>query len=64
MLLALYTKQPWKTLYLTFQVLATVLVFLPILAVQYLFVRPNPTWSWGHAMRVALARRLNSVIIM
>ncbi|KAI5990150.1 Alpha/Beta hydrolase protein, partial [Pisolithus albus] len=64
MLLALYIKQPWKSFYLTFQILAIVLVFLPISAVRYLFVRPNPTWSWSHAMRVAFARRLNSVIIV
>ncbi|KAI6025215.1 Alpha/Beta hydrolase protein [Pisolithus microcarpus] len=64
MLLALYIRQPWKSFYLTFQILAIVFVFLPMFAVRYLFVRPNPTWSWSHAMKVALARRLNSVIIV
>ncbi|KAI6037765.1 Alpha/Beta hydrolase protein [Pisolithus marmoratus] len=59
MSLILYSKQPWKTLYLIFGVLAILLVFLPICAVKYLFMRPNPTWSWCHAMRVALIQRLN-----
>ncbi|KAI6110206.1 Alpha/Beta hydrolase protein [Pisolithus croceorrhizus] len=64
MSLALYIRQPWKTFYLTFQLLTLALVYLPICAVIYLFARPNPTWSWKHAMRVALTRRLNPIGIV
>ncbi|KAI5995766.1 Alpha/Beta hydrolase protein [Pisolithus orientalis] len=61
MSLALWIKQPWKTFYLTFHVFTIALVFLPIHAVKFSFTRPRPTWSWRHAMRVALTRRLGSI---
>lgn len=55
-------KQPWKTLYLAFQVPATC-VLLPLWAVTYAFpiFRPRPGWSWGHAIKVAVCRHLNTI---
>lgn len=57
-----YSKQPWKALYLAFQVPVTLFVRLPVWAVTYIFssARPRPTWSWRHAIAVALLRRVTA----
>ncbi|KAI6096885.1 Alpha/Beta hydrolase protein [Pisolithus thermaeus] len=57
-----YSKQPWKGLYLAFEVLVTSFVRLPVWAVTYAFpsALPRPTWSWRHAMAVALLRRVTT----
>ncbi|KAL4063638.1 Alpha/Beta hydrolase protein [Scleroderma yunnanense] len=58
-----YIKQPWKTLYLTYQVPATLCVLLPVWVVTYALpaLRPRPAWSWGHAITVSLCRHMNLI---
>lgn len=63
MTLKLFTKQPWKTLYLAFK-LSTILLLVPAWSITYLFTRPRPTWSWRHAMVVALLRHLTSLSVV
>ncbi|KAG6331910.1 hypothetical protein ID866_7180 [Astraeus odoratus] len=53
--------QPWKSLYILYLV-STVLVFLPIWGVTYLFTRPRKTWSWSLAMAIAVSRRLEKAL--
>lgn len=57
-----YSKQPWKGLYLAFEVLVTFLVRLPVWAVTYAFPSAlrRSTWSWRHAIAVALLRRVST----
>lgn len=64
MSLKLYTKQPWKTLCLAYKVSAVLLVRVPAWSITYLFTRPRPTWSWRHAMMVALIRHLSSLLVV
>lgn len=60
----LYTKQPWRTLYLAYKVSTILLVRVPAWSITYLFTRPRPTWSWRHAMVVALIRHLTSLSVV
>ncbi|KAI6034791.1 Alpha/Beta hydrolase protein [Pisolithus marmoratus] len=60
MAVAPYAKQPWKTLYLTSEVLF-VIVSLPVWAVTFLFIRPRPTWSWAQSMITAVLRIASNV---
>ncbi|KAI5992829.1 hypothetical protein EDC04DRAFT_2985179 [Pisolithus marmoratus] len=60
MAVAPYAKQPWKTLYLTSEVLFVILS-LPVWAVTFLFIRPRPTWSWAKSMITAVLRIASSV---
>ncbi|KAI5995769.1 Alpha/Beta hydrolase protein [Pisolithus orientalis] len=52
-----YARQPWKTIYITSEVLL-IITLLPVWAVTFLFTRPRPTWSWTQSMLVAVVRRL------
>ncbi|KAI6047956.1 Alpha/Beta hydrolase protein [Pisolithus marmoratus] len=54
-----YSKQPWKALYLAFEVPVTWFVRLPVWAITYAFpfARPRRTWSWRHSIAIALFRR-------
>ncbi|KAI6009313.1 Alpha/Beta hydrolase protein [Pisolithus marmoratus] len=64
MTLKLYTKQPWKTLYLAYKFHAILLVLMPAWSITYMFTRPRPTWSWRHAMIVALLRQLTTLSVV
>ncbi|KAI5980680.1 hypothetical protein EDD15DRAFT_2346224, partial [Pisolithus albus] len=57
-----YSKQPWKGLYLAFEVPATLLVRLPVWAVICALpsVLRRSTWSWRHAIALALLRRVST----
>ena len=48
-----YTNKLWKTLYIAYEVFAILLIIFPMCSMTYLFTRPQPTWSWTHAMHVA-----------
>ncbi|KAL4063639.1 Alpha/Beta hydrolase protein [Scleroderma yunnanense] len=58
-----YIKQPWQTLYLAYQVPATLCVLLPVWVVTYALptLRPRPAWTWGHAIAIALCRHINLI---
>ncbi|KAL4062097.1 Alpha/Beta hydrolase protein [Scleroderma yunnanense] len=56
-----YTNQPWKTLYLAYELFAILFILLPVWSVTYVFTRPRPTWSWTHAMIAAFLRRLDVI---
>ncbi|KIO08633.1 hypothetical protein M404DRAFT_997561 [Pisolithus tinctorius Marx 270] len=53
-----YSRQPWKAIYLAYEIPITFLVRLPVWAVTYAFpsARPRQTWSWRYAISVAYTR--------
>ncbi|OJA14431.1 hypothetical protein AZE42_06421 [Rhizopogon vesiculosus] len=55
--------QPFKGLYLGYQLLSTMFVRVPIWSLWYSLpsMRPISTWSWKHAMMVELYRHLANV---
>ncbi|KIM51706.1 hypothetical protein SCLCIDRAFT_1224275 [Scleroderma citrinum Foug A] len=56
-----YAKQPWQTLYITFELITILFILLPVWSITYLFIRPRPTWSWTHAMIVAFRQRFSTL---
>ncbi|KAG2150507.1 Alpha/Beta hydrolase protein [Suillus clintonianus] len=52
--------QPFKGLYLCYQLISTIFIRVPIWSLWYLLPsnRPRSTWSWGHAMILGLARHV------
>ncbi|KIJ67928.1 hypothetical protein HYDPIDRAFT_83502 [Hydnomerulius pinastri MD-312] len=51
--------QPWKALYLGYEICSTTFVRLPLWALRYIWpaMRPYPSWSFGHAITVEILRR-------
>ena len=58
-----YQRQPYKALYLTYEVLLTVLLRIPYWVVRYSFrgLRPLPVWSFKRALMNAFIRQFNFV---
>ena len=56
-----YAKQPWQILYIAFELFTVLFILLPVWSITYLFTRPRPTWSWTHAMIVAVQRRFTGL---
>ncbi|OJA14375.1 hypothetical protein AZE42_12088 [Rhizopogon vesiculosus] len=59
-----YVHQPYKGLYLGYQLLSTMFVRVPIWSLRYLLpsMRPVSTWSWMHAMLVACVRHVIHIL--
>ncbi|KAI0071718.1 alpha/beta-hydrolase [Panus rudis PR-1116 ss-1] len=58
-----YRSQPWKTLYLTYQVITTPLIRIPLWIAYYIphSTRPRPSWSLKRTIVVKLIKHLGYI---
>ncbi|KAH7888563.1 Alpha/Beta hydrolase protein [Phlebopus sp. FC_14] len=56
-------SQPWKGLYLGYEIVSTVFIRVPLWTLRYMwpFMRPYTSWTWDYAVKVELLRRLSFI---